>query len=158
MSIKPQCIKPRLNPMSTPDPQHDENSEIYQRGMHEIRKQLGPMADAYIQSIKALSPEFAWVNVTFPFAELYPRSVLDLKTRELCTVAALTVQGFSIPELKLHIRAALRCGASREEVVEIITQMIAYCGFPAATNALMTAKEIFDDLDKPSDPPTAAAS
>ena len=86
---------------------HDENSAEYQRGMAEIRKQLGPMADSYIRNIKALAPEFAWVNVTFPFAELYTRDVIDLKTRELCTVAALTVQGFSLPELKLHINGAL---------------------------------------------------
>jgi hypothetical protein len=76
----------------------------YQRGMNEIRKQLGPMADPYIQKIKALAPEFAWVNVTFPFGELYPRDVLDLKTRELCTVAALTVQGFSFPEFARDAR------------------------------------------------------
>lgn len=126
---------------------HDENSAEYQRGMHEIRRQLGPMADSYIRNIKALAPEFAWVNVTFPFGELYTRDVIDLKTRELCTVAALTVQGFSLVELKLHVKAALRCGASRAEVTEIITQMIAYCGFPAATNALMTMKEAFDELD-----------
>jgi len=127
--------------------QHDESSAEYQRGMHEIRKQLGPMADSYIRNIKALAPEFAWVNVTFPFGELYTRDVIDLKTRELCTVAALTVQGFSLVELKLHVKAALRSGASRAEVIEIITQMIAYCGFPAATNALMTMKEAFDELD-----------
>lgn len=126
---------------------HDESSAEYQRGMHEIRKQLGPMADSYIRNIKALAPEFAWVNVTFPFGELYTRDVIDLKTRELCTVAALTVQGFSLVELKLHVKAALRCGASRAEVTEIITQMIAYCGFPAATNALMTMKEAFDEVD-----------
>ena len=130
-----------------PENRHDENSAEYQRGMHEIRKQLGPMANSYIRNIKALAPEFAWVNVTFPFGELYTRDVIDLKTRELCTVAALTVQGFALPELKLHVKAALRCGASRGEVVEIITQMIAYCGFPAATNALMTMKEAFDELD-----------
>lgn len=126
---------------------HDENSPEYRRGMAQIRKQLGPMADAYIRNIKALAPEFAWVNVTFPFGELYPRDVIDLKTRELCTVAALTVQGFSQPELKLHVKAALRCGASRGEVAEIITQMIAYAGFPAATNALMTMKQVFDEVD-----------
>jgi len=126
---------------------HDENSAEYQRGMAEIRKQLGPMADSYIRNIKSLAPEFAWVNVTFPFGELYTRDVIDLKTRELCTVAALTVQGFSLPELKLHVKAALRCGASRGEVAEIITQMIAYCGFPAATNALMTMKQAFDEVD-----------
>jgi 4-carboxymuconolactone decarboxylase len=135
---------------------HDEHSELYQRGMAQLRKQLGPMADDYIRNIKALAPEFAWVNVTFPFAELYPRDVIDLKTRELCTVAALTVQGFSLPELKLHIRAALRCGASRAEVGEIITQMIAYAGFPAATNALMTMKQVFDEIDAGAKKPKAA--
>jgi 4-carboxymuconolactone decarboxylase len=111
------------------------------------------MADNYIKNIKSLAPEFAWVNVTFPFAELYTRNVIDLKTRELCTVAALTVQGFSLPELKLHINAALRCGASRDEVVEIITQMIAYCGFPAATQAILTAKALFDELDQSKETP-----
>ena len=134
---------------------HDEHSALYQRGMTQLRKQLGPMANDYIRNIKALAPEFAWVNVTFPFAELYPRDVIDLKTRELCTVAALTVQGFSLPELKLHIRAALRCGASRAEVAEIITQMIAYAGFPAATNALMTMKQVFDDVDAEAKPQKA---
>ena len=126
---------------------HDEKSALYQRGLAEIRHQLGSAADSYISKIKAMSDEFAWVNITFPFSELYTRKVIDLKTRELCTVAALTVQGFSLVELKLHVKAALRCGNSRKEVVEIITQMIAYCGFPAATNALMTAKEAFDEFD-----------
>jgi 4-carboxymuconolactone decarboxylase len=139
--------RPKATSKKTSHGEHDEASAEYQRGMNEIRKQLGPMADSYIQKIKALAPEFAWVNVTFPFGELYARDVLDLKTRELCTVAALTVQGFSLPELKLHIDAALRTGASREEVIEVITQMIAYAGFPAATNALMTAQAVFQDRD-----------
>jgi 4-carboxymuconolactone decarboxylase len=134
------------------DDEHDEHSAAYQRGMDELRRHVGPMADAYIQKIKAIAPEFAWVNVTFPFGELYTREVLDAMTRELCTVAALTVQGFALPQLKLHVEAALRCGASREEVVEVITQMIAYGGFPAATNALMTAKAVFDGMPDQSRP------
>jgi 4-carboxymuconolactone decarboxylase len=135
--------------------EHDEKSVEYQRGMEELRRQLGPVGDAYISKIKSLAPEFAWVNVTFPFGELYTRNVVDLKTRELCTVAALTVQGFSLPQLRLHVKAALRCGASRPEVTEIITQMIAYCGFPAATNALMTMKEAFDEVDAEAGKPEA---
>lgn len=136
--------------------EHDEASAEYQRGMNEIRKQLGPMAEAYIERIKAVAPEFAWVNVTFPFGELYTRDVLDLKTRELCTVAALTVQGSSLPQLKIHVGAAVRSGASREEVVEVITQMIAYAGFPAATNALMTAQAVFQEIDSPEQTTKAA--
>ena len=138
--------------MAASETDHDEHSAAYQRGMDELRKHLGPMADAYIQKIKAVAPEFAWVNVTFPFGELYARDVLDAKTRELCTVAALTVQGFALPQLKLHVAAALRCGATREEIVEVITQMIAYGGFPAATNALMTAKAVFDAKPAQSSP------
>lgn len=57
------------------------------------------------------------------------------------------MQGFSFPQLRIHVKAALRCGASREEVVETITQLIASRGFPAATNALLTAKGVFDELD-----------
>ena len=126
---------------------HDENSAEYQRGMTQLHEQLGSIAEQYVENIKKIAPEFAWVNVTFPFGELYPRDVIDLKTRELCTVAALTVQGFSGVQLKLHIDAALRSGSTREEVVEVITQMIAYGGFPAATNALMIAASVFESHD-----------
>ena len=71
-------------------------------------------------------------------------------------MAALTVQGFPLPELKLHIDAALRTGAWREEVLEVITQMIAYAGHPAATNALMTAQAVFEDHDATKKPNKAA--
>ena len=117
-------------------------------GMKEMRKHFGKVADSWIESIREISPEFAKVNVEFPFGELYTRSVLDDKTRELCTIAALTVQGFSLPELKVHTVGALNCGASRDEILEVVTQMIAYCGFPAATNALKAVNEVFVDLDK----------
>jgi 4-carboxymuconolactone decarboxylase len=122
-------------------------SELYRKGMEEMRKHLGPEADHYVENIREISPEFAKVNVEFPFGELYTRGILDDKTRELCTIAALTVQGFAIPELKIHVKAALNCGASRVEIVEVITQMIAYCGFPGATNALMATKAVFAELD-----------
>tara|TARA_Y100000991_G_C21693038_1_gene230267 strand:- start:123 stop:500 length:378 start_codon:yes stop_codon:yes gene_type:complete len=117
-------------------------------GMKEMRKHFGKVADSWIESIREISPEFAKVNVEFPFGELYTRSVLDDKTRELCTIAALTVQGFSLPELKVHTVGALNCGASRDEILEVVTQMLAYCGFPAATNALKAVNEVFVDLDK----------
>ncbi len=124
------------------------HSQLYRQGMQEMRHHLGEKADNLIAKIESISEEFAKVNVEFPYGELYTRDVLDNRVRELCTVAALTVQGFSSPQLKLHIEAALNCGVSREEIVEIITQMIAYAGFPAATNALLAAKEVFDETSK----------
>lgn len=126
--------------------------ELYEKGMEEMRRHFGPEADDHIERLREISPEFARVNVEFPFGELYTRDILDEKTRELCTVAALTVQGFGLPELKSHVKGALNCGATREEIIEVVIQMIAYCGFPAATNALLTTKEAFDELDSAGSP------
>ena len=92
----------------------------YNEGMKEMRKHFGRVADSWIESIREISPEFAKVNVEFPFGELYRRNILDDKTRELCTISALTVQGFSLPELKVHTKGALNSGASREEILEVV--------------------------------------
>ena len=122
-------------------------SEKYVKGMQEMRNHFGNAADQWIKVIHSIYPEFAKVNVEFPFGELYRRDVVEDKTRELCTVAALTVQGYALPELKVHIKGALNTGSSKAEILEIITQMIAYCGFPAATNALIAAQETFDEIE-----------
>lgn len=119
-------------------------TDRYQKGIEEMRRHFGPDADKYVEQIREVAPEFARVNVEFAFGDLYGTGKLDQRTKELATIAALTVQGFSIPQLKLHIGAALRCGATKADIVEIITQMLAYGGFPAATNAIMAAKEVFE--------------
>lgn len=122
-------------------------SDRYQKGIEEMRRHLGPAADEYVNNIRDIAPLFAKVNVECAFGDVYgdPDSVLDQKTRELCTIAALTVLGYAELELKLHIAGALRCGATQKEIVEVITQMILYGGFPSATNAMLVAKKVFEE-------------
>ncbi len=124
------------------------SDERYKKGLDEMKRHLGADTEKYVESIREIAPLFARVNVEFAFGDLYgdPECPLDQKTRELITIGALTVLGYAIPELKIHIKGALLCGASKEEIVAVITQMLAYCGFPAATNALMVAKEIFEEV------------
>ncbi|PJD96620.1 MAG: 4-carboxymuconolactone decarboxylase [Legionella sp.] len=119
----------------------------YEKGMEVLREHLGVKADEYAQSIEKVAPLFAKINVECAYGDVYgsENSVLSAKTKELCALAALTVRGDSLPQLKLHIDAALRCGATKEEIVEVITLMILYGGFPTATNAIMVAKEVFED-------------
>lgn len=113
----------------------------YDRGMEVLREHFGPRADALIEKVRQASPDFAQINVQVPFGELYRRPGLDQKTRELCALAGLTCLGHALPQLRLHVHGALRCGATEQEVLEVIIQMIAYAGFPAATNALLAAAE-----------------
>lgn len=119
----------------------------YQKGIEEMCRHLGESADDYVEKIREIAPLFAKINVECAFGDVYgdPSNVLDKKTKELCTIAALTVLGYAEPELKLHIACALRCGATQKEIVEVITQMILYGGFPSATNAILLAKKTFEE-------------
>ena len=78
---------------------------------------------------------------------------LDVKTRSLCTVAALIASGK--PQVHGHIRAALAVGASRQEIADVITHIAFYAGFPSAANALRAAREVFSEMegDGAGDPP-----
>lgn len=90
-----------------------------------------------------IAPDFATYLFEFPFGDIYSRPGLDLKSREIATIAALTALGNAAPQLKVHIEAGLNVGLSREETTETIMQMAVYAGFPAALNGLFAAKEIF---------------
>jgi len=81
--------------------------------------------------------------IEFPFGDIYSRPGLDLRAREIATIAALTALGNASPQLKVHVEAGLNVGLSRDEITEVIMQMAVYAGFPAAVNGLFAAKEIF---------------
>jgi 4-carboxymuconolactone decarboxylase len=90
-----------------------------------------------------LAPYFSdWIYGSV-FGDLYTRPKLDLKTRVLLTVVALSVGG-RITQLRGYIGAALRLGWSREEIVEAIVQLAPYQGVPMTHDALAAAKEVFD--------------
>ena len=71
-------------------------------------------------------------------------TVLDLKARQLATVAALTAMGSAAPQLKVHIEGARNVGCSDEEIIEVILQMAVYAGFPAAINGVNAARDVFE--------------
>ncbi len=78
----------------------------------------------------------------------YTRGVIEPKTRELLTIAALTAQGGQTrPQLMIHVAAARKLGVSREEIAEAIYQMGPYGGMPAMFNALNAALDVFESED-----------
>ena len=92
----------------------------YEAGMEELKEHLGDDAEKYIAKLEAISPFFARVNVEFAYGEIYKETdkVLDQVTQELITVSALTVLGYAIPQLKVHVDAALNRGASHAPVTK----------------------------------------
>ena len=98
-----------------------------------------------METLGATSPALVRCLIEFPFGDIYTRPGLDLKTREMLTVGALTVLGYPQAELKDHIRGALNVGCTPEEILEIILQMAVYAGFPAALEAVKTAASVFGE-------------
>jgi 4-carboxymuconolactone decarboxylase len=126
------------------------NSERFQKGWATLSKINGESGQRILRMLEKISPDMARLVIEFPFGDIYSRPGLDLKTRELITIASLTTLGFPQNELKAHIRNALNAGVTEQEIIEVIMQMSVYAGFPASLNALFSAQEVFD--------PEAAAS
>ena len=124
------------------------DSERFKRGWETLKQIDGEQGERVLASLRDISPDFATYLIEFPFGDIYSRPGLDLKTRELAVVAALTAMGNATPQLKVHIHGAMNVGSSRQEVIEVIIQMAVYAGFPAALNGLSSAKEVFQEREK----------
>jgi 4-carboxymuconolactone decarboxylase len=119
------------------------STERYERGTRMLAAVDGPAGIAVVEGLAKWFPDFARYVVEFPFGDIYARSGLGLRERELATVAALCALGNAAPQLRVHVHAALHVGCKPSEIVEVITQMAVYAGFPAALNGLVSVREVF---------------
>ncbi len=121
------------------------SEERYKRGLARLKEIDGDAGEKVIKNLKDIAPDLAKYTIEFPFGDIYSREGLDLKSREIATVAALTALGNAQPQLKVHIHGALNVRCTKKESIEIIIQMAVYAGFPAALNGMTTAKEVFEE-------------
>lgn len=117
--------------------------ESFQKGWKKFEEIHGPVAKATLESLKDISPELGQFVTEFAFGEIYSRPGLELKTRQMLTIASLVTLGNAPLQLKSHIKGALNVGCTQKQIVEVILQMSVYAGFPAAMNAMYAAKEVF---------------
>ena len=119
------------------------NNQRFESGLKTLGKIDGQAGQQVIDSLASISPDLAKYVIEFPFGDIYQRPGLDLKSRELATVAALTALGNCQPQLNVHINGALNVGCKPEQITEVIIQMAVYAGFPASLNGMFVAKAVF---------------
>jgi 4-carboxymuconolactone decarboxylase len=122
-------------------------NEKFEKGL-QLRKQvLGAeyveksmaSADSFSMPMQELSTEYCWGHV-------WTRPGLALRDRSLINIAMISA--LNRPhELKLHVKAALNNGLSREEIREVILQVAVYCGVPAGIDSTRIAREAFAEVD-----------
>jgi len=122
-------------------------NEKFERGLAIRKKVLGDEfversfanADSFSLPMQELSTEYCWGHV-------WTREGLTLQQRSLLNIGMISA--LNRPnELKLHIKAALTNGLTREQIREALLQVAIYCGVPAGVDSTRIAKEAFAELD-----------
>jgi 4-carboxymuconolactone decarboxylase len=122
-----------------------DERERFETGMKTRREVLGDAhVDSAIAKRNAFTEEFQNLITRYAWGEIWTRPGLPRQTRSLITVAMLVALNRE-EELRLHLRAALRNGATQEEIRETLLQSAIYCGVPAANSAFRVAQEIFGE-------------
>ena len=123
------------------------SDDRYERGRKKFEEINPGASDRIAERLKDIAPDFIRYIDEFIFGDIFSRPGLDLKSRQIAIVAALTCLGNARPQLKAHIHNSLNVGWTRQEIVEVIMQMAIYGGFPVALNGFDAAKEVFQERD-----------
>ena len=122
-------------------------NETYERGLALRKEVLGEdyvarsfaNADEFSRPMQELSTEYCWGNV-------WSRDGLSRRDRSLLNIGMISA--LNRPhELKLHVKAALTNGLSRDEIREALLQVAIYCGVPAGLDSTRIAREAFAEID-----------
>ena len=118
-------------------------SERFERGLARQRELDPTISEEVLESMAGIAPDFGRLTIEFPFGDIYSRPGLDLRQREMVTMAALAALGEE-RQLRVHIRFARHVGVTDEEIVEVLIQISVYAGWGRALDALRAAKEVFE--------------
>ena len=91
-----------------------------------------------------IAPKLTEISDQVLFDDVWQRLELSPRDRSLVTVASL-IALYRTNELPFHLRKALENGVTREEIVETITHLAFYAGWPAAATAIGIARDVFAD-------------
>ena len=123
------------------------DEKLFKAGLQTRSEVLGPEYVNRAFETNPLTDEFQKLVTEFAWGAVWSRPDFPRKTRSMLNLAMLTA--LNRPhELRLHMKAAVRNGVTREDFVEVLLQAMIYCGVPAANDSLRMAKEIFKELDE----------
>jgi 4-carboxymuconolactone decarboxylase len=126
-----------------------DEGERYEQGLKVRRAVLGDAhVDKSLQNRTPFNEDFQELITRYAWGEIWTRPGLPRKTRSMITLAMMVALNRA-DEFRLHLRAALNNGVTREEIKEVLLQTAIYCGVPAANSAFHLAEEILGEPTKP---------
>lgn len=105
------------------------------------------MAEVFKSPFSDIAPALGTYTDDVLFGDVWKRPDISLRDRSLVTVTAL-IAGYRINEMPFHMKRALENGLTRAELIETITHLAFYTGWPAASTALGIARTVFNQIDE----------
>lgn len=125
----------------------DMDEETYRKGLRIRREVVGDeYVDAALANAGELGAPLQDLVTEYCWGAVWGRPGLERTTRSLINIAMISALNRP-QELRTHIRGALRNGCTPEEIREVLVQVAAYCGFPAALDGFRTAQEVIAAAD-----------
>ncbi len=125
-----------------------DDRKRYDEGMKIRRAVLGDAhVDRSLKNRNKFNEPFQDLITRYAWGEIWSRPGLPRKTRSLLTISMLVALNRN-EEFRMHLKAALSIGVTREEIQEMLLQAAVYCGVPAANAAFHAAEEVFERLDQ----------
>jgi 4-carboxymuconolactone decarboxylase len=126
-----------------------DERERYRQGMSVRRSVLGDAhVDHALKTRTDFNEDFQDLITLYAWGEIWSRPGLPRKTRSLITLAMMVALNRN-DEFRMHVRAAIKNGVSRDEIKEVLLQTAIYCGVPAANSAFHGAAEVFSEMRMP---------
>ena len=116
---------------------------LRQRGL-ELLEELhgGHAGEAIVAEMRDICPFFAEMTIDWALGGVMARPGLDLLTRQFVLIAACVTLGHAEPQLRAHVESALKTGATKEQITEVILQLTFYAGGPAVRNSLVSVRDL----------------
>jgi 4-carboxymuconolactone decarboxylase len=125
-----------------------DDRQRYEQGMKARRAVLGDdHVDASLKNRNDFNNEFQDLLTRYAWGEIWTRPGLTRQTRSMLTLSMMVALNRP-DELRMHLRAALNNGVTREEIKEVLLQTAIYCGVPAANSAFHIAQEVLGESHK----------
>jgi 4-carboxymuconolactone decarboxylase len=122
-----------------------DERQRYEQGMKTRRGVLGDAhVDAALKNRNEFTEAFQDFITRYAWGEIWSRPGLPKETRSMLTLAMIVALNRP-DELRMHLRAALNVGLTREQIQEVLLQSAIYCCLPAANAAFHIAMEVFSE-------------
>ena len=137
-----------LPSLLTAGPACSSEQERLRRGHEVVRSLNAGEVQPTLEALRRDFPFLADAIAGYALGDVWGRSVLDHRTRQLATVAAFAALGH-LSTMKVHAGYALNVGVTPEELKEVVYLTTVYAGFPRAIEAASTLRELFDERAQP---------